>query len=125
MTVSSPAYGLVPRHIGEPVPGSDQERELRRVRLMPAQLDWHKHGLQPRWREMETGDCAVALVPGSFGGRGASERDRFLAGARRRGELALVVAMIDDDMPVHLSELCTSVNGRRLPAVAGHRSLRI
>ena len=90
--VSSPAHGLVPVHIGEPEPGSDQERDWRRVRgwqrvrLVPDQLDWQKHGLQPRWLGMETGDCAAALVPGAFVGGGTSERDRFLAGARLRGE---------------------------------------
>jgi hypothetical protein len=78
---------------------------------------------------METSDCAVAVQPGSFHNRGVDERDRFLAGARRRGELALVVAMIgevDDDSArsapssfdssVSLSTMFTSVDGRRLPA---------
>ena len=85
--------------------------------------------MQPRWLGMESSDCAVALEPGFFAGRGDDERDRFLAGARRRGELALVVAVIgnaSDDRPgsvlsqfdssVHLSNVFTSVNGRRLPA---------
>jgi hypothetical protein len=109
-------------HIGEPEPGSDQDgswqrvRGRQRVRLVPDELDWQKHGLQPRWLGMETGDCAAALVPGAFGGGGTSERDRYLAGARLRSEIALVVAMIGDDMPVRLSEPFTSVHGRRLPA---------
>ncbi|MFI6705406.1 hypothetical protein ACIBF7_03175 [Nonomuraea sp. NPDC050478] len=77
---------------------------------------------------METSDCVVALEPGFFHNRGADERDRFLAGARRRNELALVVAVIGDvdddstrsvlshfDSSVYLSSTLTSINGRRLP----------
>jgi len=46
-----------------------------------------------RW---ETSDCAAALDPSIFHGRGGTELARFLAGARGRGEVALVVAMIGD-----------------------------
>ncbi|HCT80118.1 MAG TPA: hypothetical protein DGT23_26850 [Micromonosporaceae bacterium] len=96
---------------------------------MPGQLDWQRHGLQPRWLGMESSDCAVAIEPGHSAGRGDDERDRFLAGAARRGELALLVTVIgdvDDDSPrsvlsrfdasVHLSDLYTTVYGRRMPA---------
>ncbi len=65
----------------------DRQRSPR----VPGGLDWQKHGLQPRWLGMETSDCIVALEPGFFHSQGANERDRFLAGARRRDELALVV----------------------------------
>jgi hypothetical protein len=75
---------------------------------------------------METGDCAAAIDPGL--GDGADELDRFLAGARGRGEPALVLATIGDatgdaprpvlskydaslDLPGE-----ASVRGRRLPA---------
>jgi hypothetical protein len=77
---------------------------------------------------METSDCAAALQPGFFASHGADERKRFLAGARQRGELALVVAVIgdvEDDQPrsvlssfdssIHVSDTFTSINGRRLP----------
>jgi hypothetical protein len=140
--MGSPSPGLVPVHIGQPEPGSEQERVLlvqrermrgrgdrQRLPRVPGGLDWQKHGLQPRWLGMETSDCVVALGPSIFHGRGADELDRFLAGARMRDELALVVAMIgdvDDDGPrsvlsrfdssVHLSKTFTGVNGRRLPA---------
>ena len=133
MRVISSASGLVPVHIGEREPGSEQEPVRsgygrQRSPRVPGGLDWQKHGLQPRWLGTETSDCAVAVQPGSFHNRGADERDRFLAGARRRGELALVVAMIgevDDDSPrsalshfdssVSLSTMFTSVNGRASP----------
>lgn len=95
---------------------------------IPGGLDWQKHGLQPRWLGMETSDCVVALEPGFFHNRGADERNRFFAGARRRNELALVVAVIGDvdddstrsvlsqfDSSVYLNTTLTSVNGRRLP----------
>jgi hypothetical protein len=139
--VSFPASGLVPVHIGQPLPGSEQERTLlapqkrtagrydRPQLRVPGGLDWQKHGMQPRWLGMETSDCVVALEPGFFASHGADERDRFLAGARRRAELALVVAVIGDvnddsphsplsrsDSSVNLSNTFTSVDGRRLPA---------
>jgi hypothetical protein len=132
----------VPVHIGQPEPGSEQERALlqrlahargqhdgQRSPRVPGGLDWQKHGLQPRWLGMETSDCSAALEPGFFAGRGDDERDRFLAGARRRGELALVLAVIgdaSDDRPrnvlsrygssVYLAKTFTSVSGRSLPA---------
>jgi hypothetical protein len=126
--VRSPALGLVPVHIGQPEPGSQQQQAQRRPQRVPGGLDWQKHGLQPRWLGMETSDCAVALNPQIYASYGASERDRFLAGAQRRGELALVVAAIgniNDDSPrsplssfdssVYLGDIDTSVASRRLP----------
>jgi len=78
---------------------------------------------------MESSDCAVALQPSIFHNNGADERDRFLSGARTRGELALAVVVIGDaeddllpsplarhDSSVHLDRDFTSVGGRRLPA---------
>ena len=129
-------------HIGQPQPGSEQERALlqrlvhargphagRRSARVPGGLDWQTHGLQPRWLGMETSDCPAAMEPGFFAGGGDDERDRFLAGARRRGEIALVVAVIgdvSDDRPrgvlsqdhssIYLAKTFTSVTGRRLPA---------
>jgi hypothetical protein len=88
--------------------------------------------MEPRWLGMETSGCAAAVEPSIFHNRGAAELDRFLAGARRRGELALVVSVIGDvtddstrhplatfDASVNLSKTFTSVSGRRLPAGAG------
>jgi hypothetical protein len=111
----------------ETMGGRYQGPQLR----VPEGVDWQKHGLEPRWLGMETSDCAVALGPGFSATQGADERDRFLAGTRRRGEIALVVAVVGDagddsprdvlsqyDSSVHLSTMFTSVNGRRLPAGA-------
>jgi hypothetical protein len=142
--VSSPASGLVPVHIGQPEPGSAAERQLLNRReqererdrwhrepgpRVPGDLDWQRHGLQPRWLATETSDCAVAIEPGHYAGRGDDERNRFLAGVTQRGELALLVSVIgdvDDDSPrsvlwrydagVSLTDLFTSVSGRRLPS---------
>ena len=96
---------------------------------MPGGLDWREHGLVPRWLDMDTSDCVVAIEPGFFHNRGADERDRFLAGASSRGELALVIAVIGDteidgprdplsrfDSSVSRGTMFTSVHGRRLPA---------
>jgi hypothetical protein len=77
---------------------------------------------------VDTSDCAVAVNPGIFASYGASEYDRFLGGAQRRGELALVIATIgnvnDDsrrnllsrfDSSVYLGDIYTSGYGQRLP----------
>jgi len=45
---------------------------------------------------METSDCAATLEPGYFHNSGIGERERFLAGARIRGESALLVCTIGD-----------------------------
>lgn len=104
--------------------GREPDEHLR----VPADLDWARHGLSVRWLGQESSDCAVAIEPGYFHNRGAFERDRFLAGARARGELALVVTGIGDagdddvcrsalfagDASVHLSTF-TYVSGKRLP----------
>ncbi len=137
--VSLPTSGLVPVHVGQPEPGSQQEwslaerqgRARERPPRVPAGLAWQQHGMEPRWLGMETSDCAVAVEPSIFHNPGPAELDRFLAGARRRGELALVVTVIGDvtddsprhplarfDASVHLSKTFTSVSGRRLPAGA-------
>jgi hypothetical protein len=137
--VTFSSSGLVPVHIGQSTPGSEppwpevtpRQRDLgvRRGPRVPGDLDWEKHGLQPRWLGMETSDCAIAIEPGYFSGRGVDERNRFQAGAAQRGEVALVVTVIgnvDGDGPwsvmarsddsVHVADLYTSVGGRRLPA---------
>lgn len=132
--VSSPQSGLVPVHIGQAPPGSASLPPRQRLTgaapsRVPPGLAWQTHGLDPRWLGMETSDCAVALEPSIYHGRGADELKRFVTGAQRRGEPALVVAimgLVDGDTQynvfnhsgasVYLGSLFTSVAGRRLPA---------
>jgi hypothetical protein len=138
--MSSPTSGLVSVHIGQPEPGSQREQQMlvqteyarerygARSFRVPGDLDWQGKGLQPRWLGMETGDCTVAIEPSIYHGQGADERNRFLAGARQRGELALAVTTIGDanddtthrslfpaGTSVNLGLQYTDVNGRRLP----------
>jgi hypothetical protein len=134
--VSSPTSGLVQVHVGQQEPGSQQDRlpAQRQSRTgerpprVPAGLAWQQHGMEPRWLGMETSDCVVAVEPSMYHNYGATELERFLAGARRRDEPALVVAVIGDvtddrprhplsslDASVHVSKTFTSVGGRRLP----------
>jgi hypothetical protein len=130
--VTSPNSGLIPVHVGQRKPDGQPsaawQGENRPARV-PAGLAWHAHGVEPRWLGMDTSDCPVALEPSVFHNHGAPELDRFLAGTARRGELAMVVAMVgnlDDDRPRHplasydtsvnLGSLYTSVSGRKLPA---------
>jgi hypothetical protein len=96
---------------------------------VPENLDWGKHGLQPRWLGMETSDCAIAIEPGYVSGRGFDESKRFAAGAAQRGEIALVMTLIGNaegdgatfsifgsDASVQVADFYTRVGGRRLPA---------
>jgi hypothetical protein len=94
--VTSPSAGLAPVHIGQHEPGSEQEqmslamqREFGAGRTdrgprVPGDLDWERHGLQPRWLGMETSDCAIAIEPGFFHNGGADERDRCRRRSARR-----------------------------------------
>lgn len=41
-------------------------------------------GLEPRWIGYEAADCAVALSPNVYSGKGATEFGRFRQGAERR-----------------------------------------
>jgi hypothetical protein len=78
---------------------------------------------------MESSDCAAALEPSIFHGSGADELERFLAGADRRGEIALVICMIGDaddtdprnvmvtqDASINLPMNNNQVAGRRSPS---------
>ncbi|MGW3308352.1 hypothetical protein ACWDG9_17400 [Streptomyces sp. NPDC001073] len=137
--MSSAAAGLVPVHIGQPEPGSERDRALRlwaehgqnrpAPLRVPGDVDWPRHGLQPRWLGRESSDCAIALSPGHFHDQGDEEWKRLLAGAHQRGELALVVTVVGQvevDRPrnvfgpsgasANLGDLLTSVGGHRLPA---------
>lgn len=129
--------GLVPVHIGQLEPGTRAEqrsqnwRRAKPASRIPAGLDWGKHGVEPRWLGMDSSDCPIALEPSTSYGSSTDELSRFLAGAERRKEAALVVSVIghaEDDSPpnplapydcsVRLSETFSSVHGRRLPAGA-------
>jgi hypothetical protein len=135
----------IPVHVGHEMPQEDplatesaDDRRLRASRRRPrhwaledATLDWRGHGLEPRWLGTETSDCVAALDPCIFHGHGAAELERFLTGARTRGEAALIVATIgdvDDDRPraplaasdasILLPGVGGSISGTRLPAGA-------
>jgi hypothetical protein len=76
---------------------------------------------------VESSACAAALNPGIYHRDGARERDRYIAGAARRGETAVLVSTIGNadgthrsplsvyDASVFLSLESGSVCGRRLP----------
>jgi hypothetical protein len=72
----------VPVHVGQPEPGSEEERQLaqwlrEQPLRVPAGLAWQQHGVEPRWLGMETSECAVAVEPRIFHNRGGDELERF------------------------------------------------
>lgn len=70
--------------------------------LADPSLDWDSLGLDPRWLGYDTADCAAALAPSVYAGRGADEFRRFRDGAAGRGETALAISPIgntDPDQP--------------------------
>ena len=130
-TVIWVAEGLIPVLVGlrdpagldaSPSPGAQE-----RSRLDGKGIDWAALGVEPRWVGMESSDCAAALHPGVYHSDGARERDRYIAGAARRGETAVLVSVIRNadgtrrnifstyDASVSLSLESGSVCGRRLP----------
>jgi hypothetical protein len=146
MTASgSRPWSLVPVHIGQPAPIPEQvteatartdalgsgrpARHQRPFAPVDPGIEWQQHGVEPRWLEMETSDCAAALDPSIFHGHGADEFERFLAGTRSRQETALVIATIGEaedssprsvlsryDASVSLPGFQGAISGRRLPA---------
>lgn len=104
-------------------------RRERRSRFADPAIDWQRHGLEPRWLDMETSECAAAIDPSIFHGHGGTELERFLAGTQARGEVALAVATIGDaddefsrnvfgtDASVLLPGGDGSISGRRLPTM--------
>jgi hypothetical protein len=86
-------------------------------------INWGIAGLTPRWVGMESWDCVAALEPGPGAyDLGAIERDRYIAGARQRQEMALLISTIGDPDPtpnhdpsVPLILGAGSVHGHRLP----------
>ena len=130
-TVTRVAEGLIPVLVGlrdpagpdaPPSPGAQE-----RSRLDGGGINWTALGADPRWVGMESSDCAAALHPGIYHSDGARERDRYIAGAARRGETAVLVSVIGNadgtrrnifstyDASVSLSLESGSVCGRRLP----------
>ncbi len=146
MAASSPyTPSPIPVHVGlaEPKQPDDQAdpppaprqsligRNRRDSPLMDPAFAWAEHGLEPRWLRMESSDCAAALDPSIYHDHGADELERFLAGARERDELALLITTmgnVNDDRPrplgatadatISLPGVETYISGARLPASA-------
>lgn len=119
---------------GEPAPPPRRSMIGRDRRISPLEdptFGWAEHGIEPRWLGMESSDCAVALDPSLYHGRGIDELERFLAGARNRNELALVITTmgnVNDESPrpigatadasISLHGVEDRISGARLPAGA-------
>lgn len=55
---------------------------------------WENLGMAPRWIGDDSSGAVAAIEPNLYHNRGAGEWGRFLAGAKKRGELALAISMI-------------------------------
>ncbi|WP_240925394.1 hypothetical protein [Streptomyces sp. 196(2019)] len=103
MSTPGPSAAPIPLHIaGEPPapPAPDVIGASAGAGPQPAQavrpgvVDWAELGVEPRWKDQETGDCAAVLSPVCGPATGLEPYKRYAAGARQRGETALVVACI-------------------------------
>ncbi|MDX3579341.1 hypothetical protein PV663_20775, partial [Streptomyces sp. FL07-04A] len=106
MSTSGPSAVPIPLHIvGEPpVPPAPPAPDVLGMSGGPGRrpgpvvrqggVDWAALGVDPRWKDQETGDCAAVLSPVLGPATGLEPYKRFAAGARQRGETALVVACI-------------------------------
>ncbi|HTC60171.1 MAG TPA: hypothetical protein VK691_08630 [Solirubrobacteraceae bacterium] len=130
---------LIPVHVGlaeprEPEPAAPPQRGsmiTRNRRVSPLEdpaFGWSEHNLEPRWLGMESSDCAAAIDPSIYHGRGADELERFLAGARARDELALMITTMGNvsdqrprplgataDATISLPGMETYISGARVP----------
>lgn len=100
----------IPVHVGSEPPTAWDDTEARQKELgedaapwlqkqrRPAiarpELDLEGLGFEPRWVGFDTADCAAALQPSIYSGKGADEFNRFRQGAESRGEMALVISTI-------------------------------
>ncbi|MGW6512499.1 hypothetical protein ACWGCP_34145 [Streptomyces niveus] len=121
-----------PAEIPEPGPyAADYTRELSAASAKYADISWSTSGAEPRWLDMDTSTCAVAINPSDFASHGADEFERFLSGAASRSEPALIIATLgnaDDDGPwnvfsrydssVYFRNRKGSLAGKRLPVGA-------
>lgn len=104
-------------------------QQQRRPAVAMLDLDWSGFGFEPRWVGFDSADCAVALQPSEFAGKGADEFSRFRQGAERRGEIAFVISPIGaiegESRGVHsifgppidsfsIGQTHTSIEGRRI-----------
>ncbi|WP_232838851.1 hypothetical protein [Streptomyces geranii] len=101
MSTPGPSAAPIPLHIvGEPpalpapnVIGTSAGPDHRPApAVRPGVVDWAALGVEPRWKGQETGDCAAVLSPVLGPATGLEPYKRYAAGARQRGETALVVA---------------------------------
>lgn len=100
-------FELVPVHVGRRADGARYGVQLApgypragssapTARRHPlTEVNWARLGIEPRWvGGRDAGICAAAIDPSDQYGGGRQEWERFLAGARRRGETALVLAFL-------------------------------
>ncbi|MFE6496297.1 hypothetical protein [Streptomyces sp. NPDC057748] len=101
MSTPGPSAAPIPLHIvGEPpappapdVIGTSAGPGRRPApAARPGAVDWAALGVEPRWKEQETGDCAAVLSSDRGPATGLEPYKRYAAGARQRGETVLVVA---------------------------------
>ncbi|MFD8947549.1 hypothetical protein ACFV0B_01645 [Streptomyces xanthophaeus] len=128
MSTSGPSAAPIPLHIvGEPpappaphvlgtsaAPGRQADPAVR-----PGALDWTALGVEPRWKDQETGDCAAILSPVRGPATASEPYKRYAAGARQRGETALVVACIGAGTRSHNVFSGTVAPGIHLPHYYG------
>ena len=106
----SPSTNPIPVHVGSKPPtdwdvterqqaeAGDQASawlaDQRRPEFASHDIDWAKHGLEPRWVGGDSVACAAAINPSQFSGHGATEFERFVLGAQKRQDKALVIHFI-------------------------------
>ncbi|WP_331731827.1 hypothetical protein [Streptomyces sp. NBC_00073] len=128
MSPSGPSAAPIPLHIvGEPPapPAPDVLGTSAGPGRQPAPavrsgaVDWAALGVEPRWKDQETGDCAAVLSPVRGPATGLEPYKRYAAGARQRGETALVVACIGAGERRHNVFSGTVAPGIHLPRYYG------
>lgn len=99
----------------------------RRPSFADPAIEWAGFGFEPHWVGEESAACAIAIDPSQYASKGRFEYDRFLEGAKLRGDAAIVIATVEPEesgestsafgdpgvsVPI-ISDDCT-VHGKRL-----------
>jgi hypothetical protein len=128
MSTSGPSAAPIPLHIaGEPpappaphVIGTSAGAGPRPdPAVRPNVVDWAALGVEPRWKDQETSDCAAILSPFLGPATGLEPYKRYAAGARQRDETALVVVCTGAGERRHNVFSGTAAPGIHLPNYYG------
>jgi len=91
--------GYLPPQRWDELPNNERARlgakgHRERPGLTVEPIAWESLGMTARWVGDDSSGAVAAIEPNIFANRGVAEWDRFIAGTRARGEIALAISMV-------------------------------